>query len=50
MTLFEKSLRTIELPAVLQMLSDEAVCDRAKEACLELQPLTDIYEIRDLLA
>ena len=50
MTLFEKSLRTIELPAVLRMLSDEAVCDRAKEACLELQPLTDIYEIRDLLA
>ena len=50
MTLFEKSLRTIELPAVLQMLSEEAVCDRAKEACLELQPLTDIHEIRDLLA
>ena len=50
MTLFEKSLRTIELPAVLQMLSEEAVCERAKEACLELQPLTDIHEIRDLLA
>ena len=50
MTLFEKSLRTIELPSVLEMLSGEAVCDAAKEACLELHPLTDIHEIRDLLA
>ena len=50
MTLFEKSLQTIELPAVLQMLADEAVSEAAKRLCLEQQPLTDIDEIRERLA
>jgi len=50
MTLFEKSLHTIELPAVLHLLADEAVSEAAKELCLKLTPLTDVYEIRELLA
>lgn len=40
--LYQKSLRTLELPAILRMLQEEAVCDAAKEAALQLQP-SDIY-------
>ena len=42
---FEKSLNTIELPAVLGMLSAEAVCQGAKEAALSLQPAADLKEV-----
>ena len=38
MSFFEKSLNTLELPAVLNMLSQQAVGDTAKERCLELAP------------
>lgn len=50
MTLFEKSLRTLELPAVLKMLADCAVSQPAKEAAAALCPKTDISEARALLA
>lgn len=46
MTLFEKSLMTLELPAVLGMLAAEAVGDDAKEAALKLSPAGDIHEAR----
>ena len=36
MSFTEKSLLTLELPAVLEMLSHEAVSDAAKERALEL--------------
>lgn len=39
---YEKSLRTLELPAILRMLAEEAVCDAAKENALGLLP-SDIY-------
>ncbi|SHH92674.1 DNA mismatch repair protein MutS2 [Sporobacter termitidis DSM 10068] len=46
MTLYEKSLKTLELPAVLQMLAGEAVSGEAKEAALALAPVSDVYEVR----
>jgi DNA mismatch repair protein MutS2 len=46
MTLYEKSLKTIELPAVLQMLAHEASSAEAKEAALSLVPSADKYEVR----
>jgi DNA mismatch repair protein MutS2 len=46
MTLYEKSLRTLELPAVLEMLAREAVSDGAKETAMGLTPVSDIYEVR----
>jgi DNA mismatch repair protein MutS2 len=46
MTLYEKSLKTLELPAVLQMLSEEAVSMDAKAAALALVPAGDIHEVR----
>ena len=45
MTFFEKSLETIELPAVLKMLAAEAVGAAAKEAVLAIAPSSDIYEV-----
>jgi len=45
MTLFEKSLRILELHDILEMLAAEAVCMTAKDAALELRPYTDIYEV-----
>jgi DNA mismatch repair protein MutS2 len=46
MTLYEKSLKTLELPAVLGMLADEAVSGEAKEAALALAPVGEIHEVR----
>ena len=39
--LFEKSIRTLELPAVLELLARHAVSDEAKARCLRLRPATD---------
>ncbi len=39
--LFEKSLRTLELPAVLEMLARHAVSAAAKERCLKTLPSTE---------
>lgn len=49
MDLYEKSLKILELPAVLSMLANEAVSEAAKEAALELRPSANIYEIQDRL-
>ena len=45
MSFFEKSLTTLELPAVLTMLAAEAVGDTAKERALALAPSTDEAEV-----
>ena len=45
MTLYEKSQNILELPRVLGMLSDCAVSQGAKEACLALSPSDDKYEV-----
>ncbi len=46
MDFYSKSMRTLELPAVLEMLSHEAVSQPAKEHCLALQPATVVYEVK----
>ena len=43
-TLFEKSIRTLELPVVLEMLASLAVSDAAKEKCWGLSPVCDLEE------
>ncbi|MGE4483587.1 MAG: endonuclease MutS2 [Oscillospiraceae bacterium] len=50
MSLFEKSLRIIELPAVLELLAKEAVSDPGKESAGKLFPSPDIYEVRRRLS
>lgn len=46
MSFFEKSLMTLELPAVLNMLAAEAVGETAKEQALKLSPSTEAGEVR----
>ncbi len=46
MSFFEKSLITLELPAVLRLLAAEAVSEPAKELALELAPSTEEGEVR----
>ncbi|MDR0905939.1 MAG: endonuclease MutS2 [Oscillospiraceae bacterium] len=46
MTLYEKSLRTLELPAVLNKLAAECISQTAKDNALELQPVSDLHEAR----
>ena len=46
MSFYKKSHTTLEFPAVLQMLSAEAVSDTAKELALELEPSDDVHEVR----
>ena len=46
--LYEKSIRKLELPLVLEKLSEQATSLDAKERCRSLQPLTDAEEIRIL--
>ena len=47
--LFDKSIRTLELPRVLQRLSDQAVSAEAKERALRLRPETETEEVLRLL-
>ena len=49
MEFHEKSLNTLELPAVLEMLCAEAVSESAKERAVALRPSANIYEIADRL-
>ena len=49
-TLFEKSIRTLELPAVLEMLAALAVSDAAKEKCRNLTPVCELEEALHLQA
>ena len=46
--LFEKSIRTLELPAILKMLADQASCEAARERALALTPQTDIRDVTHL--
>ena len=50
MSFFEKSLHTLELPAVLEMLAREAVSESAKELALGLTPSADLAEVRHRLS
>ena len=47
--LFEKSIRTLELPAVLEKLAAKAVSQAAKDRCLKMTPSTDAEEVLRLL-
>ena len=47
--LFEKSIRTLELPAVLEMLSAKAVSEAAREKSRHILPYTDRQEVLRLL-
>ena len=50
LTLYRKSIRTMELPTILERLSSLALCDAAKDAALSLFPADDIYDVRRLMA
>ncbi|MCI8423575.1 MAG: endonuclease MutS2 [Lawsonibacter sp.] len=43
--LFEKSIQTLELPRVLELLSACAVTEEGKERCLTLRPMTDLDDV-----
>ena len=44
--LFEKSIHTLELPRVLELLADQAVTEEGKQRCLALRPMTDAGDVR----
>ena len=46
---FEKSMRTLELPLILQILQEEAVCAAAKEEALKLRPSDIPTEVAEKL-
>ena len=46
--LFEKSIRTLELPAVLKLLADQAGSDEARQRLLAASPSTEAAEVRRL--
>ena len=48
-TMQEKSLKTIELPLILDMLANEAVSEAAKGRALDLSLSHDIYSVRSRL-
>ena len=50
MNIFDKSLNTLELPAVLKLLSQEAVSQGAKEEALQIKPSVEPGRVRLLLA
>ena len=47
---YEKSLHTLELPAVLEMLAAQAVSETAKQNCLNLRPVSEKGMVRRRLA
>ena len=47
---FEKSMQTLELPRVLDMLADQAVTEEGKDKARCLRPETDPVEVTALLA
>ena len=47
--LFDKSIRTLELPAVLELLSEQAVSAEAKQRALRVRPETEPEEVLRLL-
>ena len=50
MTQYEKSCSTLELPAILEQLAQQAVSASAKERALALAPSTDTAEVKKRLA
>lgn len=46
MSFFEKSLLTLELPAVLELLSAQAVGETAKEQAAAIVPSPDLHEVK----
>ena len=50
MTQHEKSLLTLELPAVLELLANQAVSETAKLTCRGLRPCTEKGQVRRKLA
>ena len=44
--LFEKSMQTLELPRVLELLQGCAVTEEGKQRALELRPMTDLEDVR----
>ena len=46
MELFEKSLKTLELPVILEMLAAEAVSATAKDRARTLAPSCDLHRVR----
>lgn len=46
--LYDKSIRTLELPAVLEVLAQKAVSEAARERCRKLYPSSDLDEVRRL--
>ena len=48
--LYEKSMRTLELPRVLELLAAEAVTAEGKERCAELRPAEEKGEVTRLQA
>ncbi len=46
MSFSEKSISTLELPAVLELLRQEAVTETAKEQCLQLTPSAEPAEVQ----
>ncbi len=42
---YEKSMQTMELPAILQMLREEAVCESARDEALKLKPSDILSEV-----
>ena len=49
MDLYEKSLKILELPEILNMLASEAVCETAKQAALALRPSSDARTVKSRL-
>ena len=47
---FEKSMQTLELPRVLDMLADQAVTEEGKDKARRLRPEMDPVEVTALLA
>ena len=47
--LMEKSLHTLEFPAVLELLADQAVCDESRERIMGIRPSQDPREVALLL-
>ena len=44
--LFEKSMATLELPRVLELLSGCAVTDEGRERARELRPMADMDDVK----
>ena len=44
---YEKSLITLELPAVLELLAAQAGCEAARERCRSLKPADTAREVKE---